>query len=51
MRGIGFYAEQIRNLVTHSTRRAGLEGRQPSLAPSAFRRPADPQLSLFDSRA
>ena len=51
MRGSGFFAEQIRALMTLSVRRAGLEARQPSLAPCAFRRPADPQLSLFGSKA
>ena len=49
MRGDGFYADQIRALVELSRRRHGLSDEGIALSVAAFRRPAEPQLSLFPS--
>jgi DNA repair photolyase len=49
MRGEGVFADQIRDLVALSVRRSGLREERPALSASAFRRPPDPQLSLFES--
>jgi DNA repair photolyase len=49
MRGTGVYADQIRQLVEASRRRAGLDGSGMALSTAAFRRPATGgQLGLFD---
>ena len=37
-RGLGPYAEQIRNLFDLAARRRGLDGRLPPLSTAAFRR-------------
>ena len=47
MRGSGLFADQIHALFEVARRRAGLEGERPSLSTAAFRRPPEPQLSLF----
>jgi DNA repair photolyase len=49
MQGDGFYADQIRALVALSRRRHGLSDEGVPLSIAAFRRPAEPQLSLFPS--
>ena len=46
-RGEGPYAEQLRALFRVAARRAGFEGRGPSLSAASFRVPSGPQLSLF----
>jgi DNA repair photolyase len=48
-RGEGQHAEQIHALFELARRRAGLLERGPELSTAAFRRPADPQLALFDA--
>jgi DNA repair photolyase len=48
MRGEGVFAEQIKSMFTLACRKAGIEGHRPPLSAAAFRRPAKPQLSLFD---
>lgn len=49
MRGVGVYAEHLRQLFETSRRRAGLNGDGLRLSAAAFRRPtAGGQLSLFD---
>ena len=47
MRGAGIYAQQIHDLFELACRRAGLKNESRQLSTSAFRRPAEPQLSLF----
>jgi DNA repair photolyase len=51
MRGQGAYAEQLASLFEVAARKAGLDGRLPPLAATAFRRPAQPgsQLGLFQA--
>jgi DNA repair photolyase len=48
MSGEGVFAEQIRSMFKLACRRAGIEGSGPALSTAAFRRPAPPQLSLFE---
>ncbi|HZC18155.1 MAG TPA: radical SAM protein, partial [Rubrobacteraceae bacterium] len=49
MRGEGFYADHISQLFSISCRRAGLKGKHfPKLSATAFRRPGEVQLRLFD---
>ena len=47
MRGSGFYAEQTHRMLELARRRAKIPDTRPSLSTAAFRRPAEPQLSLF----
>jgi DNA repair photolyase len=49
MRGSGPFADQIHAIFDLACRRAGIARGSPSLSCEAFRRPADPQLSLFDA--
>ena len=48
-RGEGPHAAQIHALFELARRRAGLLERGPELSTAAFRRPAGPQLALFDA--
>ena len=48
-RGEGQHAAQIHALFELARRRAGLLERGPELSTAAFRRPAGPQLALFDA--
>jgi DNA repair photolyase len=48
IRGEGIFAEQTRALFALACRQAGLGGKSPRLSTTAFRRPAGPQLTLFD---
>ena len=48
MVGEGIFAEQIKALFEVACRKAGLENHRPKLSISAFRRPTDTQLQLFD---
>lgn len=48
MRGEGFFAEQTAQIFELACRRAGFAKDRPSLSVAAFRRPAGPQLSLFE---
>lgn len=48
MRGEGIFAEQIASLFKLACRKAGLANTSPALSTDAFRRPAGPQLTLFD---
>jgi DNA repair photolyase len=48
MRGEGVFAEQINSMFKLACRRGGIEFGAPELSTAAFRRPAQPQLSLFD---
>jgi DNA repair photolyase len=48
MRGEGLFAAQIESLFTLACRKAGIDGRGPSLSSAAFRVPSDAQLSLFE---
>ncbi|MBW2382205.1 MAG: PA0069 family radical SAM protein [Deltaproteobacteria bacterium] len=48
MGGEGIYAQQIDQLFRISARRAGLDGERRALSTEAFRRPAKPQLELFE---
>jgi DNA repair photolyase len=48
MRGSGPFADQIHALFDLACRRAGIDRGSPPLSSEAFRRPADPQLSLFE---
>ena len=48
MVGEGIFAEQIKALFQVACRKAGLENHRPKLSISAFRRPTDTQLQLFD---
>jgi DNA repair photolyase len=48
MRGEGIFAEQIQALFTLACRKAGIDGRGPTLSTAAFRVPSDSQLSLFE---
>jgi len=48
MRGEGIFAEQIASLFKLACRQAGLANTSPALSTEAFRRPAGPQLTLFD---
>ena len=47
MRGSGAYADQIAGLFELARRRARLDAPLPPLSTAGFRRPAEPQLSLF----
>jgi DNA repair photolyase len=49
MRGSGPFADQIHAMFDLACRRAGIAQGSPHLSTEAFRRPADPQLSLFDA--
>jgi DNA repair photolyase len=48
MRGGGIFAEQIQSLFALACRKAGIDGRGPTLSTAAFRIPSDAQLSLFE---
>ena len=48
MRGQGIFAEQIAALFALACRKAGIARASPPLSTAAFRRPAGPQLALFD---
>ncbi len=48
MRSEGIFAEQIASLFKLACRQAGLANTSPALSTDAFRRPAGPQLTLFD---
>ncbi|HTG16081.1 MAG TPA: PA0069 family radical SAM protein [Blastocatellia bacterium] len=48
MRGEGVFAEQINSMFKLACRRFGIEFGAPDLSTAAFRRPSQPQLSLFD---
>jgi DNA repair photolyase len=48
MRGEGLFAEQIESLFALACRKAGIDGRGPSLSSAAFRVPSNAQLSLFE---
>jgi DNA repair photolyase len=48
MRGEGVFAEQINSMFELACRRCGIEFGAPKLSTAAFKRPARPQLSLFD---
>lgn len=48
MRGEGIFAEQIESLFALACRKAGIDGRGPSLSIAAFRVPSNAQLSLFE---
>ncbi len=48
-RGEGHHAEQTHALFELARRRAGLVARSPELSTASFRRPAEPQLALFDA--
>jgi DNA repair photolyase len=50
MRGEGIFAEQIQALFALACRKAGIDGRGPTLSTAAFRVRSDAQLSLFDER-
>jgi DNA repair photolyase len=47
MRGHGIFAEQMEQLFEVACRKAGIAGKSPNLSTASFRRPVDPQLSLF----
>jgi DNA repair photolyase len=48
MRGDGIFAEQIAALFALACRKAGIDGRGPTLSTAAFRIPSKSQLSLFE---
>jgi DNA repair photolyase len=48
MRGEGVFAEQIESLFVLACRKAGIDGRGPSLSSAAFRVPSNAQLALFE---
>jgi DNA repair photolyase len=48
MRGEGVWAEQIKALFALACRKAGIQGRSPSLSTAAFRRPQGTQGLLFE---
>ena len=48
MRGGGVFAEQINSMFKLACRRFGIEFGAPELSTAAFRRPAQPQLNLFN---
>ncbi len=48
MRGEGIFAEQIEALFALACRKAGIDGRGPTLSTAAFRVPSNRQLSLFE---
>jgi DNA repair photolyase len=48
MRGEGIFAEQIAALFEVARRKAGIDGRGPTLSTAAFRAPSNSQLPLFD---
>jgi DNA repair photolyase len=47
MRGEGIFAEQIEALFALACRKAGIDGRGPTLSTAAFHVASDAQLSLF----
>jgi DNA repair photolyase len=47
MHGEGIFAEQIHSLFALACRKAGCDGRGPTLSTAAFRVPSEVQLSLF----
>jgi len=49
MRGEGAYSEQIKSMFKLACRKAGIEGNHVSLSTESFRRPGEPQMSLFES--
>lgn len=49
MRGDGIFAEQIASMFRLACRQAGLANDMQALSTAAFRRPAGPQLPLFDA--
>ena len=49
MKGEGVYAEQIKSMFKLACRRAGIESGLRELSTAAFKRPARPQLSLFEA--
>jgi DNA repair photolyase len=48
MKGEGVFAEQVRAMFHIASKKAGIAGRFPTLSTASFRRPAGPQLILFD---
>ena len=48
MRGEGVFAEQIKAMFTLACRRTGIESGSRELSTAAFKRPARPQMSLFE---
>ena len=48
MRGSGFFAEQTHAIFALACRRAGLAEDMPEVSAAGFRRPPEPQLSLFE---
>ncbi|MHB1424772.1 MAG: hypothetical protein ACYC3I_16500 [Gemmataceae bacterium] len=48
MTGQGLLAEQIASLFVLACRRAGIDGRLPSLSTATFRRPGGTHRLLFD---
>jgi hypothetical protein len=48
MRGEGPWAELIRDVFHLACRKAGIQGRGPTLSTASFRRPAGGQRLLFD---
>jgi DNA repair photolyase len=48
MKGEGVFAEQIKSMFMLACRRSGIESGGRELSTAAFRRPAQPQLRLFD---
>jgi DNA repair photolyase len=51
MRGSGFFADQTHEIFALACRRAGLSEDMPEVSAAAFRRPPDPQLSLFGAES
>ncbi|HEY5600040.1 MAG TPA: PA0069 family radical SAM protein, partial [Candidatus Manganitrophaceae bacterium] len=49
MAGEGVFAEQIRRLFDLACKKAGLDGRGPTLSTRYFQRPLEPQLPLFEN--
>ncbi len=49
MRGDGIFADQIASMFKLACRQAGLANTSTVLSTDAFRRPAGPQLTLFDA--
>ena len=48
MKGEGIFAEQIAAIFSAACRKAGISGRHPNLSTTSFRRPDEPQLSLWE---
>ena len=51
MRGSGFFADQTHAVFELACRRAGLSEDMPEASTAAFRRPPEPQLSLFGAQS